>query len=223
MKTNIVMKRDMGGLDVHQRTKDGMFNATSLLKQWNESNGLKGRKGRRVDDFLNLINTKEFIEALKADFLNTEDSRYLKPYTSTRGRHGGTWMHPYLFIDFAMWLNPKFKLGVIKFASDELIEQRHLAGDNYIKLSESGMKLKGYDFREVAIAMQWIVFGNKGKELRQQASQEQLTELNNLQSRLSFAIDMGYIKTYSCLIEEMRKIWELKYPKRNTALTGALN
>jgi len=220
MKTNIVMTRDMGGLDVHQRTKDGMFNATSLLKQWNELNN----SGKELASFFKMKSTVEFIETIKddAEILHMAKSPYVKSRAS-RGANAGTWMHPYLFIDFAMWLSPKFKLGVIKFVSDELIEQRHLAGDNYIKLSESGMKLKGYDFREVAIALQWIVFGNKGKELRQQASQEQLTELNNLQSRLSFAIDMGYIKTYSCLIDEMRKIWELKYPKRNTALTGALN
>jgi hypothetical protein len=208
MKTNIVMTRDMGGLDVHQRTKDGMFNATSLLKQWNENSGM----GKKLDNFFENKATEEFVKTIIDDeILNTRNSVYLK----ARGRYGGTWMHPYLFIDFAMWLNPKFKLEVIKFVSDELIKQRHLAGDNYLKLSESGMKLKGYDFMEVAIAMQWIVFGNKGKELRQQASQEQLSELNNLQSRLSFAIDMGYIKTYSYLIEEMKKIWKLKYKKQH--------
>lgn len=36
MKTNNIMVRPMGQFKVEQRTKDGMFNATALLKQWNE-------------------------------------------------------------------------------------------------------------------------------------------------------------------------------------------
>ena len=30
------MIRWIGNLEVQQRTKDGMFNATALLKQWND-------------------------------------------------------------------------------------------------------------------------------------------------------------------------------------------
>jgi hypothetical protein len=217
MKTNKVMIRDMGGLDVHQRTKDGMFNATALLKQWSVKNNSK----KVIAHFFENKATEEFIQALGEDFTH-RNSVYVKSRAS-RGTNAGTWMHPYLFIDFAMWLNPKFKVKVIKFVYDELIKQRHLAGDNYLKLSESGMKLKGYDFREVAIAMQYIVFGNKGKGLRQQASQEQLKELNDLQSKLSFAIDMRYIKTYSSLIAEMQKIWKLKYTKQPIIFTGTIN
>lgn len=36
MITNQVMKRPMGNFLVEQRTKDSMFNATNLLKQWND-------------------------------------------------------------------------------------------------------------------------------------------------------------------------------------------
>lgn len=36
MKTNQVMTRQMGNFEILQRTKDGMFNATLLLKQWND-------------------------------------------------------------------------------------------------------------------------------------------------------------------------------------------
>lgn len=41
MITNQVMKRPMGNFLVEQRTKDSMFNATNLLKQWNEASGEK--------------------------------------------------------------------------------------------------------------------------------------------------------------------------------------
>ncbi len=210
MKTSVVMNRKMGDLIVNQRTKDGMFNATNLLDQWNKNKGLKGRKGKRIDDFMKLKSTIEFIDALKDEINNTDDSRYLEVYKSTRGKNGGTWMHPYLFIDFAMWINPKFKVKVIRFVYDELIKQRHNAGDNYVKLSASGVKLKGYKFREVATALNWIVFNKRGKNQRQDATQDELIELSELQTKLSFAIDMGYIKTYDDLISQMRKMWEYK-------------
>lgn len=207
MKTGVTMLRKMGVFDVYQRTNDGMFNATSLLKQWNSSNGTK----KEVSKFFELGGTKEFVDILLSEEnLNTQKLAYL----TTRGKaNGGTWMHPYLFVKFAMWINPRFEYHVVKFVYDELIKQRHQAGDNYILLSASGMKLKGYNFSEVAIAMQWIVYGRKGKNLRQQATPEQLTELNQLQSKLSFAIDMDYIKTYPQLISELRKIYNLKNKK----------
>ncbi|MBC7407182.1 MAG: KilA-N domain-containing protein [Arcicella sp.] len=34
---------------------------------------------------------------------------------ANKGVNAGTWMHPILFIDFAMWINPKFKVKVLKF------------------------------------------------------------------------------------------------------------
>jgi hypothetical protein len=122
-------------------------------------------------------------------------------------------MHPYLFIDFSMYMNPKFKLAVIKFVYDQLIEQRNIAGDNYKSLSSSLTKLKGYSFQEVATAMQWIIYGKTGKELRQTATHDQLKELNDIQTKLSFAIDMSYINSYQQLLDEMRKIYNKKYKK----------
>lgn len=194
----------MGDFQVNQRTKDSMFNATELAKQWN----MTVKRGRKdVSNFLDNKNTKEFIEAL-ADDLNS-DTRNL--VSIVRGKNQGTWMHPYLFIKFSMWLNPKFEVKVIKFVYDELIQQRHLAGDNYRMLSESGVKLKGYNFSEVATAMNWIIFNKRGKNLRQSATQEQLREMSELESKLSFAIDMGYIKDYKSLIEEMKLLWKRKY------------
>jgi hypothetical protein len=62
-----------------------------------------------------------------------------------------------------------------------------------------------------ATALNWIVFNKKGKDLRQSATQEQLKELHTVEEKLSFAIDMGYIKTFEQLMSSMRKIWNEKY------------
>lgn len=203
------MVRKMGVFDVNQRTKDGMFNANSLLKQWNVANDSK----KEIKDYFENKSTQEFIDVLKNDQSTIGGIVPMIKSRASKGENAGTWMHPYLFIDFAMWINPKFKFEVIKFVYDELIKYRNDAGDNYVSLSASGVKLKGYDFIEVAKAMQWIVFGRTGKELRQTATQKELVELNDLQSKLSFAIDMGYITTYPQLLSELRKIWNQKNRK----------
>ena len=194
------MIREMGNFEVTQRTKDSMFNATELLRQWNKIN--PGSKKEEVQLFFNNDKVKQFIETLKAD-LNGQEITHL----TTRGKNGGTWMHPYLFIDFAMWINPKFKLDVIKFVYDQLIEHRHSAGDMYRGLTNGLKKFKDTDYVKVAKALNWIVFDKHEKGIRQTASQEQLKELTDLQKTLSFALDMGYIKSYNALISEMRRIY----------------
>ena len=158
MKQNVIIIRKMGNFDVSQRTKDGMFNATSLLRQWNKSKGLK--RGKEVNDFLKIDKTKEFIFALEEDY----NDNTKKIVLTKRGLDGGTWLDPLLF-------------------------------------------------REVAIAMQWIVYNKKGKNLRQSATQEELKELNDLQGKLSFLIDNNYITSYNQLLSDMRIMYNKKYRK----------
>lgn len=199
----------MGSFKVEQRTKDAMFNATSLLKQWNLSEGLL--RGKEVNGFLKTKPTQEFIETLaESEGLNTN-----RIVLTTKGKNGGTWMHPYLFIDFAMWINPKFKLQVIKFVYDELIKYRHDAGDYYRTLSSSGTKLKGYNYSEIAKALQWIVFNRTEKNIRQNATESELKELADIQQKLAWSIDMGFINSYNKLITDMQKIWRKKYKQIN--------
>jgi len=207
MKTNVIMRRNLDGFDVLQRTEDGMFNANELAKQYFNSKGIT--RGREVSEFLKLDKTIEFINALHIEI----NDNTTKIVLSKRGKNGGTWMHPYLFIDFAMWINPTFKVKVIKFVYDELIKSRHEAGDTYPLLTSSIVKLNGHNFREVAIALQWIAYGKAGKNQRQTATESQLKILSDIQTKLAFAIDMGYITSFHDLMEAMRKIYFARHPK----------
>ena len=75
MKTNQLMKRRMGNIDVTQRTKDGFFCASELLKQWNEGNNHK----KNVNHYLENSKTKEFIKALINDDDQIRNSEKPKP------------------------------------------------------------------------------------------------------------------------------------------------
>ena len=203
MKTNVNMIRKMGDFEITQRSKDGMFNATILLKQWDKLNPTK--KKHSVKDFLRNDKVKAFISVLDTDLNGAK-----MPYLTTRGKTGGTWMHPYLFLKFAMWINPEFELQIIKFVYDQLIDFRNDAGDNYRGLTNAVQNFTNINYPKLAKGLNWIVFKKHQTGIRQEATQNQLKQLNELQRKLAFAVDMGYIKSFDELINEMRRIYNLK-------------
>lgn len=209
MKTSVNMVRKMGDFDVTQRTKDGMFNANGLAKQWNQSSGQR----KDVSDFLRLSSTSEMIEALKTDTsipVSTDKEIVVK---KRGGKVQGTWMHPYLFIDFAMWLNPSFKVQVITFIYDQLIKYRNDSGDMYVGLSSSIKRLKGVDYGKVGRGLNYIVFNEHKKGRRNYATELELKELYELEKQLAFMIDNGLIDNFDSLLLTMRIIYDKKYNK----------
>ena len=200
----------MGEFKVTQRTKDGFFCATSLLAQWNEKSGMK----KEVTKFFDLQSTSELVKVImERENLNTQDSTYLK----TRGKNGGTWMHPILFIDFAMWINPSFKYDVIKFVYDEMIRYRNEAGDAYKELSSAVMKIVPKDFmpkamQKVGEALNWVVFNSHEKMLRNKHGDEvKQRDLWQLEKKIADLINEGFIITYDTLIGYLRVLYQKKY------------
>ena len=184
MKTNQIMIRQMGDFKVEQRTKDGFFNATDLLKQWNVSNRTK----KEIKDYLLNKSTEEFLEALiEEEDLNKGNS----PYLSSRGKNGGTWMHPLLFLDFAMWLNPRFKVKVLKFIQDEMIKFRNLAGDAYPEMCKAVHSILPENiFREkisaLAKSINIIVYGKHEQQMRNKVGDvTKIKELYELQLQIA--------------------------------------
>ena len=197
----------MGQFEVLQRTKDGMFNATALLNQWNRAAGMK----KETNDYLRLQSTHDFLSALQSEF-DFKDGN--SPYLTSRGKYsGGTWMTPLLFIDFAMWLNPKFKVQVLKFVYDELIKCRTAAGDNYNVLAKSIASLPDVDYPKVARALNWIVFNKHERDIRNTATPQQLQDMDELQRKLAFSVDMGYIRSFPDLMNSMRRIYNRQHAK----------
>ena len=140
----------MGEFTVGQRTIDGKFDCTNLLAQWNKANKNNVKK---IGDYLRLKETKEFVKALMEEPEFTKgNSPYVKSKAS-RGENAGTWLSPIMFIDFAMWINPAFKVKVLKFAQDEMIKFRNLAGDAYSTMCRAVCSiLPGDVFQKVVIS-----------------------------------------------------------------------
>lgn len=230
MKTNQVLTRSMGEFSVLQRTSDRMFNATELLKQWNASSGQKKVIAHYFEndatvEFIETIVSKEFSDIRKSDVVNSQTIRNV--YVKRRGGIGGggsTWMHPLLFIDFAMWINPSFKYDVLKFVYDQLIEYRHQAGNSYRRMCEriAQVSKKGdipKNISSIAKAVNIVVYGIHEKQMRnKQAEESSMRELVKLQEMIIELIDNGYIKTYEGIRQYLLNTWRKKnQPKELTA------
>lgn len=213
MVTNQIMKRPLANFTIEQRTKDGYFNLTSLLNSWNEKIGSK----KELKDYFDNKSTQEFIKALSdEENLHGDNSPYVKS-KARADRGGGTWGHPLLFIDFAMWLNPVFKVKVLKFVSDQMLKYRNEAGDAYRELGNAMSKICGKKFMpaamcNVAKAINYTVFGEHQHEMRnKQGEEEKQYELFNMERQIAMLINDGFLHSYDQVIEYLRKKYSEKY------------
>lgn len=227
MKTNQVLNRTMGDFEVEQRTSDGMFNATELLKQWNQwvklntHNSGYLKKQKDLDDFFSNKSTLEYIDVIiKRENLKERNSVFIK----SRGRNGGTWMHPFLFMDFAMWLNTDFKYEVVKFVYDQLIAYRNEAGDTYKNMCSEIAKITPKDkltavIQSTARGINYIVYGDHERNIRNlQAEENLMRELVEMQKKVTMYIEDGVITNPSGILQLLRNTWRRKYePKTLTA------
>lgn len=231
MKTPQVLTRKMGEFDVLQRTSDGYFDANVLLSQWNST---KGNSQRKMTEFSERTNTNEFIDELKSELVGMGETSPMVEFQAikkTKGRmtqKGKTkdqvWMHPYLFLKFSMWINPRFEVRVIRFVHDQLIEYRNEAGNSYRELSSAICKLVGKDdiakaMAYVAKALNYVIYNNHEKKLRnKQADELSLKDLCELQKDITKLINFGFINTYDQLRNFLSKRWIEKWkPNELTA------
>ena len=127
MKTQVNMKRVLFGHEIAQQSKTEFFSATDLVKAGNEWRRQKGLSSFNLSQHINSKGCKEFADELSA--------KYGDVMTTGRGRNAGTWVHPLLFIDIALAINPKLKVEVYEWLFDNLIKYRNDSGDSYKEMS----------------------------------------------------------------------------------------
>lgn len=127
MKTQVLMKRELFGCEISQQSKTEFFSATELVKA--------GNKWRREND-LTVFNLAQFLKGNSFNEFKSElESKYGAVISTSRGRNASTWVHPILFIDIALAINPKLKIEVYEWLFDNLIKFRNDSGDSYKAMS----------------------------------------------------------------------------------------
>ena len=213
MITNQIMKRPLADFTVEQRTKDGYFCLTGLLNNWNLKMGTK----KELKDYFENKATQEFVKAL-ADEENLHGDK--SPYVKSKARldrGGGTWGHPLLFIDFAMWLNPHFKVKVLKFVSDQMLTYRNEAGDAYKQLSSAMSKIctPHQMTRYMPIlgkGINYIVAGHHEHQLRNEyGTEEKQKEYFELEKQVAMLVNEGFLRTPEDVANYLRRKFQNKY------------
>ncbi len=217
------MVRYIDNFRVVQRTSDGYFDGSELLRQWN---GVEGNPRRRMSEFIDSTKVKEFLKALAEDEshrakIDIGENQLLIKIKGRNTKEGKTpdkvWMNPLLFIKFAMWINPTFEVKVLRFVYDEMIRYRNDAGDAYKELSSAVMKIVPKDFmpkamQKVGEALNWVIFNSHEKMLRNKYGDEmKQRELWQLEKKVSDLINEGFITNFDNLISYLRN----QYQKRN--------
>ncbi len=127
MKTEVIMKRQLFGKEISQKSKSEFFSATDLVKAGNKWRSLNDLSLFNITQYFNKESSKEFIKSL--------EQKYNKDVLiKSRGRKAQTWVHPLLFIDIALNINPKLKIEVYEWLFDNLIKYRNNSGESYKKM-----------------------------------------------------------------------------------------
>lgn len=123
MKTQVIMKRELFGVEISQQSKTEFFSATDLARAGNV-----WRRENNLSDF----NLSQYLKSKSTlDFICELERKYQNSVTKGTGRNSITWVHPLLFIDIALAINPKLKVEVYEWLFDNLIKYRNDSGDSY--------------------------------------------------------------------------------------------
>lgn len=232
METNITMKstdRDLFGVTIRQETKTQFLSVTDLQEAYTRARIQNGWGERRVERILSTNDAAERIyyilkeqgltDAPFGAFMKqVSDMSLVKvmkkygAYKTVGARHNKqTMCNPYIWLMIALEMNPELYAKVVMWLTDNLIINRIEAGDKYNALCRAISKFSDVDYRSVAKGINYIVFNVHETQIRDTATAEQLKEIDDLQKSLAFAVEMGYIKSMSNLMDELRKLWQKKW------------
>jgi hypothetical protein len=125
MKTEQILQstdRVFNEVVIRQNHKTGFFCLTDAANAG----------GKVVGNWLKSPDTEGFIEEICRQEGKTRDEVL---QVRMGRRNGGTWGHPLLLLDLAMWASPEFKYVALSWLKDKLLEHRDLAGDGFKEMS----------------------------------------------------------------------------------------
>lgn len=184
MKTEVILKRELLGGEIQQKSKSEYFSITDLFKignKWRLSNGMDCKT---MQDYLQVKSHKEFIAELDTKFKK-------KVLISGKGRGKHTWGHPLVFIDMALWINPKLKIEVYEWLFDNLLKYRNDSGDSFKRMCGAlFVRANKTDFVKNIQKLCKLIQVECGVTDWQCANQEQLALRDRIQENIALLADV---------------------------------
>ena len=237
MKTNIIMKstedRNLFGHIIRQETKTGFLNLSDLQQCFEDVRIKKGWTNKHLPELMSrrenieriyyilekqnniTIDLPTFIEIVENKGIATTLKSFGEYRTSGARHTKTTWINPYIWVLLALEMSPEFYGNAVYWVADKLILNRIEAGNLYRSLSSSISKFNpdANQYMLLAKALNYVIFNKHEAGIRNSANSKELKEMEDLEKKMSFAIDMGYITSFEMLLSELRKIWHSKYDK----------
>lgn len=174
--------------------ENGWFNATQASKQF----------GKRPNDWLNLVETQDYIQALSDVMgisITSKNGNCINLIKTKRGKEdGGTWLHPKLAVPFSRWLDVRFgiwcdiQIDSLLRGNHPIFDKRrlrHQAAATYkavsavLKLSreQSGKETKPHHYMNEARLINWAITGQFTGLDRDSLSYDELDLLAELEAQ----------------------------------------
>jgi hypothetical protein len=191
MKTAVVMERKLFGGVIRQNHKTGMLNANDLHKVGNAMRKGAELSPKQMGAYFMTDSSDELIkEICLVENVGVEDVK-----VSKKGKFGGTWVSPVLFVDMAMWYSPQLKVQIIKWVIDGLLDARDNSGESYKRMASSLKQNFAKEFSpikmiEVANTIAAECKVGISKDKWQKATESQLKKREKIQDTVSMISDL---------------------------------
>ena len=231
---------------MQQRTSDAYFNATEFIKQWNQWSQENKKLQKFLDlesskEFIKaliedvesewsdknissqVIENKQVLIHLISGELELAKIQHITTSVKvsvikiSKGKFGGTWMHPLLFIKFAMWLNPRFEVQVLKFVRDQMLHYRNEACESYKEQSRAVAMITPKDnmqdvMARVGKAINYILWNrHEDSERNRHATESEMMRLHEYERHVAAVINDGFIASVNDLLSYLRRQWMKKW------------
>lgn len=189
---------ELGGYKIEQRA-DGMFNATSLVERWNESNRVK----KRLDMFMR---TSEATDAVVECRVSGEEpaDRVREPFVKGRPKET-IWYNAKLLVPLARWLDNALGTKAVYVAAAILITSV-IGGSVDERTDRLKEIVSGYngDYGRVEKGINCIVDKESKNDI------DRILNTDRVLTRLIGEVEIGVIKDYDGLIKRLGDMYNKK-------------
>ncbi len=127
--------------------------------------------------------------------------------------------NPYIWVLLALEMNPKIYAKTIVWLTDGLLVFRNGAGDSYKEMCKAVVTLEGVLMPEIFIdlakMLNYIVFNKHQKDIRKDATTEELRLIEILEKEITMMIEFQFVKTKKELIDFLKKLYSKHQFKLN--------